>query len=234
MSDGRRPTAGAGLTPEREGDVSAGVRETVAAWLPADYGAPLLVVLSGPTAVGKTSVLRRMRELCLPWHIAVTATTRPAAAGEIDGADYYFLSAERFQEQVAAGEFLEYALVHGMHHYGIPRAPLRTALAEGADVIVPPDVQGAATVRALLPGAVTIFLAAPSFADLEHRIRNRGREDEPAIQRRLATARAEMARLHEFDYLLINEDGQLDDTVWAIDAIIRAEKRRIARQPVVV
>lgn len=199
-------------------------------WLPAGYLAPLLVVLSGPTAVGKTSILRRMRELGLPHAIGVTATTRPRAASEVDGVDYHFVSRERFEQMIADDELLEHAVVHGTHLYGIPRAPIRALLAEGRDVIVPPEVQGAATVRAKVPGALTIFLAAPSFADLERRIRRRRREsDEAEIQRRLATARAEMARVGEFDYLVINEDGRLDESVREIDAIIQAEKRRVHR-----
>ncbi len=202
-------------------------------WLPRGYLGPLLVVLSGPTAVGKTTILGRMRELGMPYDIGVTATTRPPGPGEVDGVDYHFVSRERFERMIADDDLLEYAVVHGMHLYGIPRAPIRAALAEGQDVIVPPEVQGAATVRAKVPGALTIFVAAPSFADLEERIRRRRREpDEAEVQRRLATARAEMARLREFDYLVINEEGRLDETVREIDAIIQAEKRRVKRTPI--
>jgi guanylate kinase len=202
-------------------------------WLPPGYGAPLLVVLCGPTAVGKTTVLRRMRELGLPYHVGVTATTRPRRPGEVDGVDYYFLTRERFQALIAAGELLEHAEYSG-NLYGIPRASVRGPLARGQDVIVPPEVQGAATVRAKVPGAVTIFLAPPSFEDLERRIRRRRSESEAQIQLRLATARAELARVGEFDYLVVNVDGQLDQTVRAIDAIIQAERRRVHRPPIVV
>ncbi len=204
-------------------------------WLPPGYGGPLLVVISGPTAVGKTTILRRMRELALPYSIVVTATTRPRAEGEVQGLDYHFLTREQFKRMIAAGEFLEHAEVHGAHLYGIPRIAIREALDRGEDVIVPPDVQGAATVRALVPGVVTIFIAPPTFADLEQRIRRRRREQSEAeIQRRLATARVEMARVSEFDYLVINEDGRLDESVREIVAIIEAEKHRIGRTPVVV
>lgn len=204
-------------------------------WLPPGYGGPLLVVISGPTAVGKTSVLRRMRELHLPYTVGVTATTRPPGPDEVNGVDYHFLTRAQFEQLLAHGEFLEHAEVHGVHLYGVPREPVRAALARGEDVILPPDVQGAATVRAAVPGTLTIFLAAPSFADLEERIRRRRREsDEAEIQRRLATARAEMARLREFDYLVINAEGQLDESVRELDAIIQAEKRRVKRTPVVV
>ncbi len=203
-------------------------------WLPRDYGGPVLAVLSGPTAVGKTTVLRRMRELAMPYHIGVTATTRDMRPGEEHGRDYYFLSYAEFETKLAAGDFLEHAVVHRTAHYGILRQPLRDALARGEDVLVPPDVQGAATVRRLAAGAITIFLAAPSFADLEIRIRRRGDPDEVEVQRRLTTARSEMARVDEFDYLVINHDGKLDETVHEIDAIIQAEKHRVHRSLIAI
>lgn len=205
------------------------------AWLPPDFGSPLLVVVSGPTAVGKTTLLRRMEEIGLPYHIGVTATTRPRREGEVDGRDYYFLTDAEFQAILDLDEFLEHAVVHQTARYGILREPLRRALADGKDVLLPPEVQGAATVRAKAPGVVTIFLAPPTFDDLERRIRARGRErSEEEIARRLATARAELARVDEFDYLVMNEDGRLDRTVHEIDAIIQAEKRRLHRRPVVI
>lgn len=201
---------------------------------PSGFGAPLLVVISGPAAVGKTTVLRRMQQLALPYTIGVTCTTRPMRPGEVDGLDYHFISEEQFAKMLAIDEFIEHAVVHGTHSYGIPRSTLRAALAEGQDVIVPPEVQGAATVRAKVPGVVDIFIAAPSFPHLEERIRRRGAADEAEIQRRLATARAEMARVDEFQYLVINEDGKVDHTVAVIDAIIRAEKQRLHRIPLVL
>ncbi|MBI2760846.1 MAG: guanylate kinase [Chloroflexi bacterium] len=203
-------------------------------WLPPGQGAPLLVVISGPTAVGKTTVLRRMRERGLPYCIGVTATTRPRREGEVDGVDYWFVERERFERMIANGELLEHAIVHGRHYYGIPRAPLREALARGEDVIVPPEVQGAATVRDKVPGVVTIFVAAPSFEDLERRIMHRGLDDMEQIKTRLATARREMGRVHEFQFLVINDEGRLDETVDAIDAIIRSEKHRVGRVPIVL
>ncbi len=204
-------------------------------WLPEGYGAPLLVVLTGPAAVGKTTVLRRMRELGLPYHIGVTATTRPPRPTEVDGREYHFVSEETFNGWIASDELLEHAFVHGLAWYGIPRAMIRAALARGEDVIVPPEVQGAATVRAKVAGVVSIFVAPATFADLEHRIRNPERPaSEAEVQRRLATARDELSRVQEFDYLVINEDGRVDETVWELHAIIQAEKRRIGRTPVIV
>ncbi|MFN8558104.1 MAG: guanylate kinase [Dehalococcoidia bacterium] len=191
------------------------------------------MVLSGPTAVGKTSVLRRMRELGLPYVIGVTMTTRAPRPGEVDGVDYRFVSREAFMALVDAGEMLEHAEVHRTNLYGIPRAPVAAALARGEDVIVPPDVQGAATVRAAVPGVVSIFLAPHTYADLERRIRLRGAErDEAEVRRRLDTARVELSRVDEFDYLVVNADGLLDETVRVIDAIITAERHRIGRPAV--
>jgi guanylate kinase len=192
------------------------------------------VVLSGPTAVGKTTVLRRIKERGLPYHVGITATTRPRRADEVDGRDYLFYTRERFEQLLAEGGFIEHAQVHRAHLYGIPVLPLREALAAGKDVILPPEPQGAATVRARVPGVVTIFLAAPSFADLEQRIHVRGGADSEEIARRLATARAEMQRIHEFDYLIINEAGKVDETVDTLHAIIQAEKHRVHRAPIVV
>ncbi len=210
-------------------------RHVLPDWVPPGYGAPLLVVVSGPTAVGKTTVLRRLRALGRPYHIVVTVTTRAPRPGEANGRDYFFVTADEFHAMAARGEFLEYACVHGTDYYGTPRAQVREALARGLDVIVPPDVQGAAAIRAVVPDAVTIFLAARSLDELERRLRlpERGHSEEE-IHRRLATARMEMARLHEFDYLVINEEGRLDDTVLEIDLIIQAEKRRVRRAPITV
>ena len=210
----------------------AGAQDAGGEWRPAGYGEPLLVVLSGPSGVGKTSVIRRMQELGLPYHIGVTATTRPPRPHEVEGVDYYFVTRPRFEQMIADGELLEWAEVHGTHLYGIPRRPIREALARGLDVIVPPEPQGAATLRAAVPGVVTIFLAAPSFDDLQERIRARRSESEAEIERRLQTARAELARVHEFQYLVINEDGRLDETVRQIDTIIRAEKLRVRATPI--
>lgn len=231
----------AGGLPQASGEGTAVVlpplpdRRSLPAWVPPGYGAPLLVVISGPTAVGKTTVLRHLRELGRPYHITVTVTTRAPRPGEVHGRDYFFVSRPEFEAMAARGEFLEYACVHGKDYYGTPRAQIRAALARGLDVIVPPDVQGAAAIRAAVPGAVTIFMAARSLEELERRLRSpeRGHSEEE-IQRRMETARAEMARVSEFDYLVINEEGRLDDTVREIDLIIQAEKRRVRRAPIEV
>lgn len=206
-------------------------------WLPDGWNRPLLVVLSGPAGVGKTTVLRRMEELGLPYTVGITATTRPPRPGEVHERDYYFYTLEQFMAKREAGGFVEYAQVHGVHWYGVPRAPIRELLAQGRDVIIPPEVQGAATLRVAAPGVLTIFMAAPSFDDLERRIRRRSaetQESEEEIQRRLTTARSEMARVGEFDYLVLNEEGATDATAHEIHAIVTAEKRRVHRPRTVV
>jgi guanylate kinase len=191
----------------------------------------LLVVLSGPSGVGKDAVIERMKERGLPFHYAVTATTRPSRPSEREGVDYYFLSEDDYDRLLAEGGFLEHAHVY-QHRYGVPKAPLRQALAEGRDVIVRTDVQGAHTIRSLVPEAVLVFLAPPASEELERRLSSR-RTDSPEAQRlRLETARREMARAADFDYMVTNETDRLDQTVDRLLAIVADEKAREGRRPV--
>jgi guanylate kinase len=192
---------------------------------------PLLVVVSGPSAVGKDSVIKRMKKLNYPFHFVVTATTRPPREGERHGEDYFFLSEEEFLKLIERGELLEHALVYGQHK-GIPKDQIRRALASGQDVMMRLDVQGAATVRGLVPDAVLIFLTAGSEEELLGRLRKRGTETTEGLARRIATVREEMRRIPEFDYVVVNRDGELDCAVEKIAAIITAEKCR-TRQRVV-
>lgn len=187
---------------------------------------PLLVVISGPSGVGKDAVLARMKELKRPYHFVVTATTRPKRPREVEGVDYHFVSTAEFQQMLEREEFMEWANVYG-NLYGVPKEQVRQALASGRDVLVKPDVQGAATIKQLVPEAVFIFLAPPSLEDLARRLRQRKTESPAQLELRLRTARREMACLFMFDYLVLNKDGQLDDTVAHIEAIIRAEKSRV-------
>lgn len=187
---------------------------------------PLLVVISGPSGVGKDTVIRRMQELGVPCHFVVTATTRPQRKHEVDGRDYHFLSTAEFEDMIARDELLEHALVYGQYK-GIPKAHVRDALASGKDVIMRLDVQGAATVRRLVPDAVTIFLTASSEQELLRRLRSRKTEDPYQLQQRIVTARAEMERISEFDYAVLNADSHVDEAVEKIVAIITAEKCRI-------
>ncbi len=198
-----------------------------------DAPRPLLVVLSGPSGVGKDATIQRMRKRAVPCHFVVTATTRPPRPGEVDGVDYHFLSEQVFARMIDQGELLEHAMVYGQHK-GIPKAAVRAALESGQDVVMRLDVQGAATVRRLVPQVVTIFLTAESEEALIERLRRRDTEDEPELQRRIATARAELRRAREFKYRVVNRACALDDTVDQVIAIMRAEKCRVDWQPVVL
>ncbi len=192
---------------------------------------PLLVVISGPSGVGKDATIQRMKDRGFSCHFVVTATTRHRRANEREGVDYHFVTEMAFKEMIEQGELLEYALVYEQYK-GIPKAGIRAALASGQDVIMRVDVQGAATVRALVPQAVTIFLTAESEEALIERLRRRRTEDEAQLQRRLETARAELARANEFKYRVINCECALDDTVDKVMAIIEAERSRVDWQPV--
>ncbi len=165
-----------------------------------------VVVLSGPSAVGKSTVVRCLRERIPDLHFSVSATTRPPRPGEVDGVDYHFVTAERFQQLIDQGALLEWAEIHGgLHRSGTPAAPVRQATAEGHPVLIEVDLAGARAVKAAMPEAVTVFLAPPDWAALEDRLVGRGTETPGVIRRRLATARAEMAAQSEFDEVVVNQ-----------------------------
>lgn len=190
---------------------------------------PLLVVISGPSGVGKDTTLTRVREMGYPFHFVVTATTRPQRPGEVHGRDYYFVSTEEFTAMIEQGELLEHALVYG-EYKGVPKAQVRQALASSKDAIMRLDVQGAATVRKLVPDAVLIFLVASSEEELERRLRARKTESPKGLETRIATTRQEMSCIDNFDYVVVNRDNHLDDTVRRIMAIITAEKCRVKQR----
>lgn len=192
---------------------------------------PLLVVISGPSGVGKDATIQRMRARGVPCCFVVTATTRSQRPGEIDGVDYRFLSAEAFQQMIAREELLEHAMVYGQYK-GIPKAGVRSALTSGQDVVIRVDVQGAATVRRLVPRAITIFLTAESEAALLERLRRRHTEDETQLKRRIETARTELLRAREFKYRVVNRECALDDTVDKVLSIMEAERCRVDWRPV--
>ncbi len=184
---------------------------------------PLLVVISGPSGVGKDSVLMRMRELGLPFHFVVTVNSRPQRPGELDGFDYHFVSNERFEEMIASDELLEWAKVYG-YYRGIPKWEVRRAFESGRDVVLRVNVDGAATIKQLEPAAVLIFIAPHSLEELRHRLVMRRTDSAEEIERRLALARHELAQVTSFDYVVINHEDRLDETVGHIRAIILAEK----------
>ena len=194
---------------------------------------PLLVVISGPSGVGKDATIQLVKERGYPCFFVVTATTRPQRPGEVDGVDYHFVSEAEFTRMIANGELIEHAVVYDQYK-GIPKAGVRAALASGRDVVMRVDVQGAATVRKLAPQAVTIFLTAETEESLIERLRRRHTESEAQLQRRVATARAELERAREFKYRVVNCECNLDQTVDQVIAIIQAEKCRIDWQPVTI
>lgn len=192
---------------------------------------PLLIVISGQAGVGKDSLIQRMKERGYPVHFIVTATDRPPRPGEVHGKDYFFLTTDEFEQMVQDGELLEHAIVYGQYK-GIPKQQVREAMASGKDVIMRVDVQGAATVRQIAPEAILIFLVASSEGELEQRLRTRGSDSPEQLAERLVTAREEMGRLTEFDYVVVNPDGELDQAVDDVVAIIRAEHCRVEQRVV--
>jgi guanylate kinase len=187
---------------------------------------PLLVVISGPSGVGKDVTLKRMQEMGCPFHFVVTTTDRPLRPGEVEGVDYLFVSSAEFERMIEGDELLEHAIVYGQHK-GVSKAQVWGALESGQDVMMRLDVQGAATIRQLVPDAVLIFLTAESEEVLVARLTARRTESEAAQRTRLEIARQEMTRVNEFDYIVVNRDGQLDETVKMIMSIIYAEKCRV-------
>ena len=192
---------------------------------------PILVVLSGPSGVGKDTTLALMKRRELPFHFVVTSTTRPRRPTEVEGVDYHFVSVGKFAEMIDADELLEYAVVYG-DYKGIPKTHVRKALASGKDVILRIDVQGAATIRRLIPEAVTIFLVTEKEEELMRRLRERKTETSDGLKMRIATARKEMQHLREFHYVVVNRDDRQDETVDKVISIIQAEKCRVDWSPV--
>lgn len=190
-----------------------------------DAKRPLLVVLSGPSGAGKDAVLDEMARRGHHFHRVITCTTRSPRDGERNGVDYFFVSDEEFDRLIETDGLLEHAVVYG-HRSGVPRQQVLDKLREGIDVCVRTDVQGAASIRKLAPGAVLVFIAPSSLDDIEQRIRARGADDEATVQRRLATARDEMARRREFDYVVENVSGRLETTVDRLVEILDAERLR--------
>lgn len=164
-----------------------------------------VVVLSGPSAVGKSTVVRCLRERVPDLHFSVSATTRAPRPGEVDGVDYTFVSAEEFQRLIDDGELLEWAEIHGgLQRSGTPAWPVREAIAAGHPVLIEVDLAGARAVKQAMPEVLTVFLAPPSWEALESRLIGRGTESAEIQARRLETARAEMAAQDSFDVTVVN------------------------------
>jgi guanylate kinase len=209
--------ASEGAPSERADEIIAGLRGRRQA---------LLLVLSGPSGVGKDTVLEIMRQSYPDLYFTVTATTRPQRPGEMDHVHYIFLNQADFEDMLAREEFLEHAVVYG-NHYGVPKSQVRTALERGQDAVIKVDVQGAATIKLMVPEAIFIFLAPPSMDELGERLRHRKTEDYDELIQRIRTAEREMESVALFDYVVVNENDQVDRTVATIDAIITAERCRV-------
>jgi guanylate kinase len=177
-----------------------------------------LTVVSGPTAVGKGTVVTRLSEEHPKIFVSVSVTTRPPRPGEIDGVHYHFVSADQFDALIAEGELLEWATVHGVHRYGTPRAPVLRAIAQGRPALLEIDLQGARQVRDTWPDAQFVFLAPPSWEELVRRLVGRGTESAAQQERRLETARAEMAAQAEFDRVVVN--GEIGQAVQDLVALV--------------
>lgn len=170
--------------------------------------------------------MQRMKERGFPFHFVVTATTRPKRANEVHGRDYWFVSKEEFAHMINEDELIEHAIVYG-DYKGIPKQQVREALTSGKDVIMRIDVQGAETVRRMAPEALMIFITTDSEEELVHRLETRKTETADSLAIRIATARKELKRLDAFDYVVVNHEFQLDETVNTIRAIIDAEHHRV-------
>jgi guanylate kinase len=189
----------------------------------AEPDASRLTVLAGPTAVGKGTVSADVRARYPTVWLSVSATTRPPRPGEVDGVHYHFVDDATFDAMVAEGEFLEWAVVHGRHRYGTPKAPVLARLAEGRPALLEIDLAGARQVRSAMPDARFVFLAPPSVEELVRRLVGRGTENEAERARRLATAEVEMAAAPEFDHVIVNDDvRRATDELVAVMGLVKA------------
>ena len=191
----------------------------------------LLVVLSGPSGVGKDAALAELRKLDRSWHFVVTATTRKIRSEEVHGADYIFLDEPTFLEMKERDEFVESAQVYG-NWYGVPKSQITSPLEQGKDVILKIDVQGAATVKKIAPNALFIFMVPGTFEELRERLSQRMTESKADIELRLKAAANELDQGKDFDRQIVNSKDNLGQAVAEIDAIIAEEKVRTGRSPI--
>lgn len=190
---------------------------------------PLVIVISGPSGVGKDATIASMKKSGARFHYVVTATTRSRRASETEGVDYYFLSTDDFQSMIRAGEFLEYAEVYG-NYYGVLKKEVKRALDKGEDVIIKVDVQGARTLKQKIPEAVFVFLVPPSIEELSERLSNRNSDSQKDLEIRLGKAAEEMKMIEMFDYGVINHKDDLGRTTELVQAIVTAEKCRVVQR----
>ena len=190
----------------------------------------LLIILSSPSGAGKSTLARRLMDWDRTLSFSVSATTRPARKGEVDGREYFFQGRARFRQMVEAGEMLEHAEVFG-HLYGSPRAPVEAAIEAGRDVLFDIDWQGGQQIcnSALKDAVVTIFILPPSIAELEQRLRTRAQDSPEVIAARMTKSQSEISHWAEYDYVLVNDD--LDQCLQRLKTIVQAERLRRRRQP---
>jgi guanylate kinase len=188
--------------------------------------APLLIVISGPSGIGKDTVVQGMKNRNLPFHFVITATSRPPRENEVPEKDYFFYSEETFEKMIEAGEFLEYAWVYS-NYKGVPKSQVKKALDSGKDVVMRLDVQGAQTVHSLCEDAILIFLTAKYKEEWLQRLKDRRSETDEELAVRIKTAKEEYETLEIFDYIVANEKDKLDDTLDVIESIISAEHHRV-------
>lgn len=190
---------------------------------------PLLITISGPSGVGKDSLMRALAESDPRLERVVTATSRPPRSDEEDGVAYFFLTKNEFERRVATGDFVEHAEVHG-DYKGVLKAELERILRDGRDPLLQVDVQGAATIRSLIPQALTIFVKPESMEALIERRKRRGSMSDEEAERRAQDAHDELARADEFDHVVINKTGDLSDSVEEVARIIAEERSRSGRE----
>jgi guanylate kinase len=193
----------------------------------------LVIVISGPSGVGKDATIARIKQSGLKFHHVTTATTRNKRPGETDGVDYFFISREEFRGRIKKDEFLEYAEVYG-NYYGVLKSEVRQGLISNMDVLIKVDVQGAVTLKKKIPDAVFIFLLPPSAEELHQRIRSRKSETDEDVGLRMGMLTEELKSLALFDYAVVNHNNDLDETVTTVKAIISAEKNRVKKRSVTV
>ena len=192
---------------------------------------PVLIVISGPSGVGKDTVVRNLIKKREEFFFVVTATDRPPREGEVEGVDYFFVSTDEFEQMIEEDELLEYAVVHDCYK-GVPKSQIRDALRSGKDVVMRVDPQGAATLRQIVPEATFVFLLAESETELADRLRGRQSETDSSFNLKVEIARHELTRISEFDYCVVNRNGLIEETVDQILAIVTAERCRVGRQPI--
>lgn len=190
---------------------------------------PLVIVISGPSGVGKDAILNRMKERKCPFFFVTTMTTRKQRNNEIDQVDYHFVSVDEFQKLLQNNGLLESAKVYG-NWYGVPKQPVKEAISKGLDTIIKVDVQGAANIKMILPDAVFIFITAPSIDDLFHRLNRRCTETASDLSLRIQTAHSELDKIRDFDYVVMNPCDNIESAIQDILAIVKSEKCRVKQR----